>query len=348
MNRFSSYLCIFHPGAVGDGLLALKAVRVLKKRFSDHFIVWFGHKELGEILVACREVHHAYSFDDIHSLTSGNSGLIKKGNYSDLFDHCELAVGWMDDSDGRWKAYLYSAGIEATIVRSPHDPTLHAYHMNDRYLETLEPWLIGKNAHAQFEKALQKEVSLTFPNAKNGDMFDSLQGPLIILHPGSGSPHKCVPSGLLANLARGLMADPLRRLCLVGGPADIDALCRLKAELTCIEFTVLQDMDLLSISRFLKHAHLFIGHDSGLSHLAACLGIPSLLFFGPTNPSQWAPQGEHVAVMGNVCQCEGEEVIKHCSDRSCLSFSLDDALNKAENLLSGKQISVCSGSSVIS
>jgi ADP-heptose:LPS heptosyltransferase len=57
MKRFSSYLCIFHPGSLGDGLLALKAVHVLKKQFPDHLVVWFGHKELGEVLESSQKVH---------------------------------------------------------------------------------------------------------------------------------------------------------------------------------------------------------------------------------------------------------------------------------------------------
>jgi len=348
MKRFSSYLCIFHPGALGDGLLALKAVHVLKKQFPDHLVVWFGHKELGQVLLACQEVHQAYSFDDIHFLTSGKSVHVKEGMFSDLFKRCDRAVGWMDDSDGTWKRHFFEAGIETVIIRSPHDLTLQAHHMADRYLEILEPWLVGKNGRSQLEDDFSEEALLAFPGTGNSDTFGSSQGPLIVLHPGSGSPYKCTPSRVLATLASGLMAAPGRRLCVVGGPADHESVCQLQAALSSMEITVLQEMDLLSMSRFIRQAHLFIGHDSGLSHLAAGLGVPSLIFFGPTDPSRWAPQGEHVAVMRNVCRCEGEEAIKQCCDRTCLSFSLDDALKNAENLLSGKQISVCSGSSVIS
>ena len=57
MKRNSSYLCIFHPGALGDGLLALKAVHVLKKQFPDLWVVWFGHKEIGAVLAGCQEFH---------------------------------------------------------------------------------------------------------------------------------------------------------------------------------------------------------------------------------------------------------------------------------------------------
>ena len=64
MNRFSSYLCIFHPGVVGDGLLAFKAVHVLKKKLV-FLIIWIrrrlfglGISKLVKCLRACQELHH--------------------------------------------------------------------------------------------------------------------------------------------------------------------------------------------------------------------------------------------------------------------------------------------------
>ncbi len=345
MKRFPQLLCLFHPGAFGDGILALKTVHVLKKQFPDHLVVWFGHKELGEVLVACQEVHQAYSFDDIHFLTSGKSVHVE-GIISNLFKRCDRAVGWMDDSDGTWKRHFFEVGIETVMIRSPHDLRLKAHHMADRYLEILEPWLVGENGCSQREDDFSEEAPLAFPGIGKSDTFDSSQGPLIVLHPGSGSPYKCAPSRVLATLASGLMAEPGRRLCVVGGPADHESVRQLEAELSSIEITFLQEMDLLTMSRFIRQANLFIGHDSGLSHLAAGFGVPSLLFFGPTDPTQWAPQGAHVTVMRNVCQCEGDEAIKQCSDRSCLSFSVDDALSYAKSLFSGKQIPAFSGSSL--
>jgi hypothetical protein len=67
------------PGSLGDGLLALKTVHVLKKQFPDHLVVWFGHKEIGAKLAGWQDVHQAYSFDDIHFLTSGESVHVKEG-----------------------------------------------------------------------------------------------------------------------------------------------------------------------------------------------------------------------------------------------------------------------------
>jgi ADP-heptose:LPS heptosyltransferase len=42
---------------------------------------------------------------------------------------------------------------------------------------------------------------------------------------------------------------------------------------------------------------LFLGHDSGVSHLAAAVGTPCVLLFGPTDPAMWAPPGEYVRVI---------------------------------------------------
>ena len=47
----------------------------------------------------------------------------------------------------------------------------------------------------------------------------------------------------------------------------------------------------------LRKCHLYLGHDSGISHLAAACGLKCLLLFGPTNPGVWAPRNKQVKVI---------------------------------------------------
>lgn len=72
-----------------------------------------------------------------------------------------------------------------------------------------------------------------------------------------------------------------------------------------------QDIDLPGIVRLeqrpleelvahFSQCRLFLGHDSGISHLAAACGAPCLLLFGPTDPSVWAPPSPRVTVIGPV------------------------------------------------
>ena len=51
------------------------------------------------------------------------------------------------------------------------------------------------------------------------------------------------------------------------------------------------------LAAWLSGARLFIGNDSGITHLAAALGVPTVALFGPTNPDVWAPRGDHVGVL---------------------------------------------------
>jgi ADP-heptose:LPS heptosyltransferase len=54
--------------------------------------------------------------------------------------------------------------------------------------------------------------------------------------------------------------------------------------------------DLYELARWLAQARLFVGNDSGITHLAAAVGTPVLALFGPTDPAVWAPRGPHVQV----------------------------------------------------
>jgi heptosyltransferase-3 len=52
--------------------------------------------------------------------------------------------------------------------------------------------------------------------------------------------------------------------------------------------------DLYELACWLSRARLYIGNDSGISHLAAAVGTPAIVLFGPTDPTVWAPRGSRV------------------------------------------------------
>lgn len=55
--------------------------------------------------------------------------------------------------------------------------------------------------------------------------------------------------------------------------------------------------DLAELARWLASARVYIGNDSGISHLAAALGTPTVALFGPTRPEVWAPRGPQVKIL---------------------------------------------------
>lgn len=55
--------------------------------------------------------------------------------------------------------------------------------------------------------------------------------------------------------------------------------------------------NLYDLACWLSRARLYIGNDSGISHLAAAVGVPTLAIFLTTDPSVWGPRGNHVRVL---------------------------------------------------
>lgn len=334
-------LLIVHPGALGDGLLALPAIRVLRGIFPRHRLIWFGHKELGDVLVDAQEVDQSYSFDRLEFLTYRGTNDSPQDNFLSIVRCGDRAIGWLEDTDGIWRSWLKTAGIQDCILRSPHDRTLVKNHMVDRYVEILQPWV--QTTQFLREKEINRSLTgpLVLPKSHSWRLPYFNKKPLILLHAGSGSRYKCASPVLWASIVKGLMmAQPTWNICLVGGPADNDSLRNVQRLLTHLEYAILTGMDLPQIGQYLQHAKLFIGHDSGLSHLAASFGVPSVLLFGPTDPEKWAPRGTHVAVIRKSCHCLGKAAIARCTDMPCLSISQREVLANIEDVLSGMKASV--------
>jgi heptosyltransferase-3 len=68
--------------------------------------------------------------------------------------------------------------------------------------------------------------------------------------------------------------------------------------------------DLYELARWLATARVYIGNDSGITHLAAAAGAPVVAIFGPTDPAVWAPRGDGVRVVsGKLEEITVEEVL---------------------------------------
>jgi heptosyltransferase-3 len=110
----------------------------------------------------------------------------------------------------------------------------------------------------------------------------------LAVHPGSGSPAKDWPADRFAEAAQRLACG--RPWLLVLGPAEAQASDWPGA-------VVAREWPLRPLAVVLARAGLFVGNDSGVAHLAAASGAPTLTLFGPTNPALWAPVGSVVTTL---------------------------------------------------
>jgi len=84
---------------------------------------------------------------------------------------------------------------------------------------------------------------------------------------------------------------------------------------------IAQDLDLAQAAALLGAAAVYVGNDSGITHLAAASGVSTVALFGPSDPFQWAPRGPKVTVLSRHEECSPctMAVMKGCSHRNCLS-----------------------------
>ncbi len=118
----------------------------------------------------------------------------------------------------------------------------------------------------------------------------------LAIHPGSGSPKKNWPAGHWAPLLARLMPE-FDEVLLISGEADTEVAEEICPLIPIGKLRLCANRSLWELVAELSQATLFIGHDSGVTHLAAATGVQSVALFGPTDPAIWAPNGDHVIVI---------------------------------------------------
>jgi ADP-heptose:LPS heptosyltransferase len=115
--------------------------------------------------------------------------------------------------------------------------------------------------------------------------------PFVWIHPGSGGPNKCVPLRAVLGLVQGLKSATGLDIVVTAG--EDDAFLKESADwhtlISLPGVTLVEGRGLSELMARLGGASLFMGNDSGISHFAANLGIPSVIFFVASDPIQWAP-----------------------------------------------------------
>jgi len=119
-----------------------------------------------------------------------------------------------------------------------------------------------------------------------------LSGGFVAIHPGSGGRAKRWPVERFAELARAL---PCPTVWLLGPAEDDDMEARRLGQGVGV---VAHELPLPTLAGLLATCRAYVGNDSGVSHLAAAVGAPTVALFGPTDPAVWAPRGDRVAVLG--------------------------------------------------
>ncbi|OGW48667.1 MAG: hypothetical protein A2V62_07365 [Nitrospirae bacterium RBG_19FT_COMBO_58_9] len=320
MRIVTRTIVMIHPGGLGDVLLAVPAMIRLRTRFPNHRLMLCALEQVAALLLTCRII------DDWTSVQGRAwAGLFAAadslmGPERAWLENCDLAVGWMQDPDGNVSEALKAAGAREAVVRSPFSVGIQAIHQRDRFCEAINE--VPSDREGSVLLPVPDSLLYLGQSGLEAAGF-SIGPPLVVIHPGSGSVHKCVSPDILASVVATLQIFGAN-LMILEGPADREQVERLL--LSCANTpVVLRGLDVLTVAGVLAQAQLFIGQDSGMTHLAGLLGVRTVALFGPTDPARWAPVGTQVTVLqGTPCHCQSWDDVTRCEEKPCLKILQED------------------------
>ena len=289
-------ILVIRGGAIGDFVLTLPAVKLLRDAFPHARLEILGYRHIAAL------AENRFYADATRSIEySALAAFFAKSGELDAelaryFGTFDLIISYLFDPDQIFEHNVGRCGVDMFIA-APAKITdgEHAAIQLARPLEQLGLTLLGAGARL-------------FPSDEDRAFASSFVGNTlpIAIHPGSGSTTKNWP---IAKWQTILTALSRRELLLVGGEADAQQLAALQS----FDARRAVNLPLPQLAAVLERCAVFVGHDSGISHIAAAVGTRCVLLFGPTNPDVWAPANAAVQVIrfasGNLNDITVEQVL---------------------------------------
>jgi heptosyltransferase-2/heptosyltransferase-3 len=266
---------VVFPGALGDLLLALPTLRVLRARHPRAHVTGVVNDWLAGL------VQMAGIADDVASLTAPEAAWLFGGSRPPAWLAGRPHVySWLGADDRTVRARLAAVAGAVSVLRVERGTgTLHATAAYAR--------AVGATAGL---RALARGSHLVpAPSARADTLLARLEPPRLALHPGAGARAKRWDAAGFVQVAEWWRAQG-GAILEIAGPAEA-------GEPSLLGGCAAREWPLAELATVLGRVDLYVGNDSGISHLAAAVGAPGVVLFGPTDPRRWRPLSPRVVAL---------------------------------------------------
>jgi len=307
-------ITVVRPGALGDTLLTLPALALLRCWAPDAHLTLIARADILPLALASGLADHAWPWDlpDWGILFASQAAappLTPRARSA--LAQADVVIVWAPDPSGVVAGTLSALGAGRVIVAPAQPPPTdregdEQVHTAVWLAETLRPLGIAPESPVSLA-ALTRITPRLQPPAADIAQADALWRALrlparvVALHPGSGSQRKRWPAERFAEVAR-LARDAGYHPLLLAGEADAQALSETQGALARLSMAgpdVAQALGLrvATLAALLARCAGYVGCDAGVSHLAGLVGAPTVAVFGPTDPARWSPLGPRVCAV---------------------------------------------------
>ena len=284
MRRPSDNAAVLFPGALGDFLCFLPTLRALRDRHAGQLLL-IGTSALLELVEIPALATASIDRREIADLFTVRQPIAPatKSLFRD-FSHVYSWTGF-GDADFRQRLSAVSAGRVAVYPFRGMRPAEHAVEYYARCVDVV-PVSIDATCIRRDQEwwaAFRRHHQLAGRR-------------LFVLHPGSGSPHKNWAG--FDPVIRSWRHHHADTIIVVRGPAETQTPAQ--RELGII---VADGLTLPQVAALLHDVPLYLGNDSGISHLAAAVGARGVVVFGPSAPAVWAPRSARLRILHAPAPC---------------------------------------------
>jgi ADP-heptose:LPS heptosyltransferase len=277
-------ILVIRGGAIGDFILTLPAIAALRRQFPQAHLEVLGYPHIAQLAMAGGLTDRVQPIE-----ARGLAGFFARGgtlepDLMDYFSEFDLVISYLYDPDEIFKTNICRC-LVGQFIAGPHRPNeAEQIHATKVYLKPLERLAI-------FDADPVPRLSLNpQPTTLNQ----------LVLHPGSGSEKKNWPETKWAGLIQQIAATTNWNLLLVGGEAEGERLQRLAGAMPSARCSIAQCLPLAELAQRIQSGTAFVGHDSGITHLAAAVGLPCVVLWADTLEELWRPQGERLVVLKEI------------------------------------------------
>ena len=291
---------------MGDVIHALPVLATLRKHCPEAGIAWIVKNKFSDLLAGNPALTEIIPFDNNNFLqlikilrkkkfdvALDLQGLFRSGILT-YFSKAGHRIGFSKVNSRELSHIFYNHKV------TPPQKTVHIV---DKNLSLLEP--LGISEYIYDFKVPISAQDLNFAN----DFFESRKlvpkrDKIIMLNPGAGWPTKRWPAENFPRLADKLTkySNANTKVIMSWGPQEKDIIENIKSNMNN-RIAIMPQSTIKQLAAIIKSCDLFVGSDTGPTHLAAALEIPVVSLYGPSDPERNGPYGTKNIIIQKDIPC---------------------------------------------
>jgi len=331
-------ILVIRPGGVGDMIVLLPVLEALRRRFPGTSIDLVCERRNVAVLAlsGIQDSAMVYDANPFRFLWRLRHGEYDVAVDTEQFHNFSAVFAWLSGAPVR-------IGFKINPHRNPLYTHLVDYRMDgpegEQFLRLLQPLGVGNEPYGPAGTLANARLSAP-PEGAPGQAPQPT-APFIAIHPGSSSAYKLWPADRFTELAVQLADRYGVDILLLGDRPDRERNAGIReaaARAGCRRVTCADTLELRGAAGLIMRARLFIGTDSGLSHLATALGQRTVVLFGPSDHAKWGFQDSTHAVVRKDLPCAPCFIFgyhKPCRSIACMRrIAVKDVLDACADVLS--------------